>query len=140
FTLPGVAALYCSSFAQGFSHTNRRAAARALLRCNVHNNGDHFNTQTPGGLHLSFFQSKAESGLEEPWMTDKTFKAETAGDIFDAVAMQDCLDGGISIVLHCCGVEATPDLAPEKLAVDLYITPRELYECDDKVSKPTALL
>jgi hypothetical protein len=40
--------------------------------------------------------------------------------------MQDRLDGGISILLCCPGANAFPNVGPEQITVDLYVTPREL--------------
>lgn len=45
--------------------------------------------------------------------------------------MQDRLDGGISIFMHCAGSEAPETLSPEQFTVDLYITPREYREMPD---------
>jgi hypothetical protein len=48
------------------------------------------------------------------------------------IAMQDRLDGGISIIMRCAGSEAPATLSPEHFTVDLYVTPcehRETPEC-----------
>ncbi|KAG2108907.1 uncharacterized protein F5147DRAFT_652503 [Suillus discolor] len=42
--------------------------------------------------------------------------------------MQDRLDGGISILMHCAGSEASETLSLEHFTVDLYIMPREHHE------------
>ncbi|KAG1740118.1 uncharacterized protein EDB91DRAFT_1082100 [Suillus paluster] len=49
-------------------------------------------------------------------------------DVFDALAMQDQLDGGISILMRCAGSEALESHSPEQYTIDLYITPREYRE------------
>jgi len=41
--------------------------------------------------------------------------------------MQDRLDGGISVLIRCPGTQASSTLTPDKIAVDLYITLRELH-------------
>lgn len=40
--------------------------------------------------------------------------------------MQDRLDGGISIILRCPGFESSDILTPNKITVDIYVTPRKL--------------
>ena len=47
--------------------------------------------------------------------------------------MQDRLDGGISILMHCAGSEASETLSPEHFTVDLYITPREYHEAPEQI-------
>ncbi|KAG0699234.1 hypothetical protein DFH29DRAFT_877464 [Suillus ampliporus] len=42
-------------------------------------------------------------------------------DLFDAITMQDRLDGGISILMRCAGSEASETLSPEHFTVDLAI-------------------
>ena len=42
--------------------------------------------------------------------------------------MQDCLDGGILLLIRCPGFEISPNLAAEKLTVDAYITSWELVQ------------
>ncbi|KAG0699293.1 hypothetical protein DFH29DRAFT_1002076 [Suillus ampliporus] len=49
-------------------------------------------------------------------------------DVFDSIAMQDHLDGGITVLIRCPGfkADATPSL--EEVVVDLYVTLWELQE------------
>ena len=54
FTMSGLAALYTSTFAPGFSNNERQAAARAVLRHDAHIDGTHYQTRTLGGLHPSY--------------------------------------------------------------------------------------
>jgi hypothetical protein len=41
---------------------------------------------------------------------------------------QDCLDGGISLLIRCASSEPLPNLSPKKIPIDVYITPHELQE------------
>ncbi|KAG1764089.1 hypothetical protein EV702DRAFT_1051461 [Suillus placidus] len=61
-------------------------------------------------------------------------------DLFDAVAMQDCIDGGISLLIRCPGSEVSSTIAPEELALDLYVTPRELQETPERIGGDVAAL
>lgn len=53
--------------------------------------------------------------------------------------MQDRLDGGISILLHCPGANAPPNLGPEQITVDLYVTPQELVH-NKRLTGDTSIL
>ncbi|KAH7904675.1 hypothetical protein BJ138DRAFT_1236290, partial [Hygrophoropsis aurantiaca] len=135
FTLPNVAAIYRSSFAQGFSSAQRNAAARGTLRHNIQNDDEHLRTRNPGGLHPLYIY------FNSPGLIDHDeFLAESTGDIFDALTTQDRLDGGISVLLRCRGADTRSSLSPEDVAVDVYITPRELHEHADKVGETVATM
>ncbi|OJA17339.1 hypothetical protein AZE42_11432, partial [Rhizopogon vesiculosus] len=54
--------------------------------------------------------------------------------------MQDQLDGGISLLVCCPGFKAGRSLSPEQVAVDLYITPRELHENSARIGGDVAVL
>jgi hypothetical protein len=54
--------------------------------------------------------------------------------------MQDRLDGGISLLVRCPGFKAGHSLSPEQVAVDLYITPRELHENSARIGGDIAVL
>lgn len=54
--------------------------------------------------------------------------------------MQDRLNGGISLLIHCPGSEATPTLLPEHLSVDVYITLHELDETPDRIGGDISVL
>jgi len=54
--------------------------------------------------------------------------------------MQDCLDGGISILMHCAGSEALETLSPEHLTVDLYITPHEYHGTPERIGGDVSVL
>jgi hypothetical protein len=47
--------------------------------------------------------------------------------------MQDQLDGGISILMHCAGSEAPEPHSPERFTIELYITPREYHETPRRI-------
>ena len=53
--------------------------------------------------------------------------------------MQDRLDGGLSIILRCPGFKSSDTLTPNKITVDVYITPRKLIR-SERVSGDTAML
>jgi hypothetical protein len=54
--------------------------------------------------------------------------------------MQDRLDGGISLLIRCPGSQATDTLSAEHVAVDLYITPRELQEVPLRIGGDVSML
>ncbi|KAG1731983.1 uncharacterized protein EDB91DRAFT_1251921 [Suillus paluster] len=123
FTLPSVAALHSDAFALGFSNAERQAAARALLRHNSHQDGSHYHTKTAGWRMITH-EEFVEAALE---------------DVFDALCMQDCLDGGISLLIRCPGSQARDSLTPEQIAVDVYVTPRELHEYPEQIGGDVSL-
>jgi hypothetical protein len=55
-------------------------------------------------------------------------------------ATLDRIDGGITLILRCPGYRETGKLAPEKITVDTYISPRELKEGGKEMSKHIALI
>ncbi|KAG2112042.1 uncharacterized protein F5147DRAFT_651147 [Suillus discolor] len=61
-------------------------------------------------------------------------------DMFDAITMQDCLDGGISILMHCAGSEASETLSLEHFIVDLYITSWEYCETPEHIGEDSSAL
>ncbi|KAH7904869.1 hypothetical protein BJ138DRAFT_990881, partial [Hygrophoropsis aurantiaca] len=130
FTVANVAALYCSYFGQdlkpNFTKDERYSGARGLLKSNIQNDGEHLKTRSTGGLHPSYidFHAKHNSGV----VNTADFLADTSGDIFDALTLQDRLDGGISVLLRCPGAQAYEDMGPDDVGIYAYITPRELKE------------
>jgi hypothetical protein len=90
FTMAGLAVLQSSTFAQGFSNNERQAAARALLRHDVHIDGTHYQTRTFGGLHPSYlaFHSipqPADPELERT-LSHNELREAALQDVFDAVS------------------------------------------------------
>lgn len=87
FTMSSIAALHTSTFAQGFGNNERQAAARALLRHDVHINGTHYQTGKLGGLHLSYigFNPAAKQTHERALSYDALVEAALQ-DMFDAVS------------------------------------------------------
>jgi hypothetical protein len=53
--------------------------------------------------------------------------------------MQDRLNGGISIILRCPGFKLSNTLTPDKITVDVYVTPRELIQ-SERVSGAMGML
>ncbi|KIJ58534.1 hypothetical protein HYDPIDRAFT_34092 [Hydnomerulius pinastri MD-312] len=139
FSIPSLAALYTSTFAQGFSNDERQAVARALLRHKVHQDGTHYQTRTIGGLHPSYINFNPASRSKK-MLSNKALAKASLEDVFDAITMQDRLDSGISLLVQCAGVEAVPVITPDQITVDLYMTPRELHETREHISGDLAVL
>ncbi|KAF8834719.1 hypothetical protein BDN67DRAFT_1016222 [Paxillus ammoniavirescens] len=139
FTIAAIAALSNSSFGQDLSDDTHQAAIRAIQRHGVHCDGAHYHTQTPGGLHPAHAVFNVQRKLEKKLFSRTVLVEVSLSDVFDAIAMQDCLDGGISILIRCPGSEASQDLTPEKITVDLYVTPRELVR-NERISGDMAVL
>jgi hypothetical protein len=53
--------------------------------------------------------------------------------------MQDRLDGEISLLFRCPGFDAEPDVAPDGVTMDLYVTPCELLR-SERISGDTTIL
>ncbi|KAG2158563.1 uncharacterized protein EDB93DRAFT_1076570 [Suillus bovinus] len=128
FSLSSLAALHSSSFTQGFSNGEQQAAAHMLLKHEAHVDGTHYHTRKPGGLHPSHIAFNSYMSSNKQSITQEDFLNAALQDLFDAITMQDCLDGGISILMRCAGSEASEMLSPEHFTVDLYITPWEYRE------------
>ncbi|KAG1871414.1 hypothetical protein F4604DRAFT_1681536 [Suillus subluteus] len=126
--MSSLVALHSSSFAQGFSNAERQSAARTLLRHDAHIDGSHYHTWKPGGLHPTNVAFNSYMAADEQSVTQEEFMNEALQDVFDAITMQDRLDGGISILIHCTGSEAPETLSPEHFTIDLYIMPHEYHE------------
>ncbi|KAG1844313.1 hypothetical protein DFJ58DRAFT_731230 [Suillus subalutaceus] len=129
--MSGLAALHCSTFAQGFSNNQRQAAARALLRHDAHIDGTHYHTKTLCGLHPSYiaFHSNGQELESGRALSPK-----------ELIAMQDHLDGGISLLVRCAGSGVGPTMSPEKIPLDLYITPCELQEVPQQIGGDVVVL
>ena len=56
------------------------------------------------------------------------------------ITLQDHLDGGISLIIQCAGGEATPNISPEQVPIDIYITPCELQETPQRIGGDVAVL
>lgn len=54
--------------------------------------------------------------------------------------MQDRLNGGISLLICCAGIKAGPNISPEQIPIDLYITPREFQETGQHIGGDIAVL
>ncbi|KAG2108474.1 uncharacterized protein F5147DRAFT_773674 [Suillus discolor] len=95
--MSSLAALHASPFAQGFSNNKRQAAGRALFRHNTHIDGTHYHTRKPGGLHPAYAAFNQTNGKERT-LTHVEL-VEALWDLFDAVTMQDHIDGEISLLI-----------------------------------------
>ncbi|KAG1845223.1 hypothetical protein C8R48DRAFT_585607, partial [Suillus tomentosus] len=142
FTMSGLAALCTPTFAPGFSNNERQAAARALLRHDAHIDGTHYQTRTTGGLHPSYigFNRSIDGNEMERTLTHSELVDAALQDVFDAITLQDRLDGGISLIIRCAGGEATLNISPEQIPIDIYITPRELQETAQRIGGDVAVL
>ncbi|KAG0708286.1 hypothetical protein DFH29DRAFT_774834, partial [Suillus ampliporus] len=140
FSLFSLAAIHSSSFARGFSNAERQAAARAILRHNAHIDGTHYHTRKPGGLHPLHIAFNSYTSSDEPTITQEAFADATLQDVFDTLAMQDRLDGGISILMRCAGSEAPESHSPEQFTIDLYIMPRKYREVPEHIGGDVSAL
>ncbi|KAG1792023.1 uncharacterized protein HD556DRAFT_1196751, partial [Suillus plorans] len=139
FTMSSLAALHASPFAQGFSNNERQAAGRALFRHDTHIDGAHYHARKLGGLHPAYAAFNQTNGKERT-LTHVELVEAALRDLFDAVTMQDRIDGGISLLIRCPGSEVSSTTLPEELALDLYITPRELQETPQRIGGDVATL
>ncbi|KAG2112804.1 hypothetical protein BD769DRAFT_1320161, partial [Suillus cothurnatus] len=133
FLLNSLAALHLSSFAQGFSNAEQQAMAHVVLRHDAHINSTHYHTQKPGGLHPSHIAFNSYTSSDKQTITQEEFVDAALQDVFDVIAMQDRLDGGISILMHCAGSEAPEPHSPEQFTIELYITPCEYHETPRRI-------
>ncbi|OAX32641.1 hypothetical protein K503DRAFT_701726, partial [Rhizopogon vinicolor AM-OR11-026] len=140
FSVQNLAALYCSVFAEGFSNSERQAVARALLRHGAHLDGTHYHTRKPGGLHPSYAAFNSFVTTKDRSLTHEELVEASLQDVFDSIAVQDRLDGGLSLLIRCPGFKADTTPPPEEVAVDLYVTPRELHESTARIGGDVAVL
>ncbi|KAG1900179.1 uncharacterized protein F5891DRAFT_1188877 [Suillus fuscotomentosus] len=141
FSMSSIAALYTSQFAEGFSNNERQASIRASLRHDAHIDGAHYWMKTAGGLHSSYISfNPAVEQTEQRVLTQDDLLEAALQDVFNAITMQDRLDGGISLLIRCGGIEAGPNISPEQVPIDLYITPRELQETGQRIGGDLAVL
>ncbi|KAG2144173.1 uncharacterized protein EDB93DRAFT_1087873 [Suillus bovinus] len=129
FTMSSIADLHTSMFAEGFSNNECQAATRAFLRYDTHINGTHYQIRELGGLHLSYigFNATAKQ-MDKRTLSHDALVEAVLQNMFDALTIQDCLDGGISVLVQYAGFEATATISPEQLPINVYITPCKLYE------------
>ncbi|KAG1771090.1 hypothetical protein EV702DRAFT_928738, partial [Suillus placidus] len=142
FTLAGTAALYSNpNFVLGFSNTDRQAAARALLRSQLHLDGTHYQTRMPSGLHPAYIAfNDTLTSTEKRSITHEEFVKAALEDVFNVLTTQDCLDGGFSILIRCPGSHIAETISPEHVVVDLYVTPRELHEESEQIGGDVSVL
>jgi hypothetical protein len=91
FSMSSLAALHSSSFAKGFSNGERQAAARALLKHDVHVDGAHYHTREPGGLHPSYVAFNSYMSSNERSITQEEIVKAALQDVFDAVSFLSVL-------------------------------------------------
>ncbi|KAI5985007.1 hypothetical protein EDD15DRAFT_2133168, partial [Pisolithus albus] len=137
FIVPAIASLYSSPFAQGFSISQCQAAIRALCRFGAHIDGMHYRTKSPSGLHLAYVAFNSANKPESKAIGLSGLVEASLDDIFDVITMQDCLDGGLSVLFRCPGTELPT--SNQQLTVNVYITPHEVAG-NEQVSGDTAML
>ncbi|KAI6011013.1 hypothetical protein BKA83DRAFT_4018793, partial [Pisolithus microcarpus] len=141
FSILNLTALYNSTFAEGFSNDERQAAARMLLRHNAHLDGTHFQSRVKGGLHPAYVGfNPSTNDKKVRTLSNKELTEAALQDIFDVVTMQDHLDGGITVMLHCARVKSTSVQTADEVTVNLYVTPRELRETPECIGSDIAVL
>ncbi|KAG1739230.1 hypothetical protein EDD22DRAFT_752256, partial [Suillus occidentalis] len=141
FSMSALAALYTSRLAEGFSNNERQASIRASLRHDAHVDGTHYQMKTAGGLHPSYIAfNHAVEQTDQKVLTQDDLLEAALQDVFDAITMQDRLNGGISLLIRCAGIDAGPNITPEQVPIDLYITPRELQETGQRIGGDIAVL
>ncbi|KAG2065462.1 hypothetical protein BDR04DRAFT_1032701 [Suillus decipiens] len=124
FSLTSLAAIYPHSFVEEFSNAEHQAAVHALLRHDIHIDGTHFHMGKHGGLHPSHITFNLYTLADEQSIAHEELVEVALQDI----VMQDHLNGGISLLIHCPASEATTALSPEHIFLDLYIMPCKLHE------------
>ncbi|KAF8123535.1 hypothetical protein EV363DRAFT_1403791 [Boletus edulis] len=141
YTAKKIMDMYSGTFAQDSSKDLRLATIRAALRHGAHTDGSHNDTKTHGGLHPAYISfNPPERSLEQRTFSRTELIEASLADVFDAITMQDRLDGGISLLIRCPGTGEEPaGLTADKVTVDVYITPRELVG-NERVSGDTAML
>ncbi|KAI6029377.1 hypothetical protein BKA83DRAFT_4013971, partial [Pisolithus microcarpus] len=125
FMVAAIASLYSSPFAEGFNIGQHQAAIQALLRYGVHEDGTHHHVKSPGGLHPAYAAFNPVDKTEGKIIRRTDLIEALLGDVFDAITLQDHLDGGLSVLVRCPGSDT---ISAEELAVDVYVTPREILE------------
>ncbi|KAI5987208.1 hypothetical protein EDD15DRAFT_2173991, partial [Pisolithus albus] len=137
FTIANIAELYAARFAQGYSNNQRQAAIRALLRHGAYEDGAHYHTNVQNGLHPAYAAFNPMEKTNQKVLGRAELVEASLGDLFDAITMQDRLDGGISVLLRCPGFEYSDDITADGVTIDVYVTPRELLR-NERVSGDTA--
>ncbi|KIK75827.1 hypothetical protein PAXRUDRAFT_18648 [Paxillus rubicundulus Ve08.2h10] len=99
FTMAGMAALSDSTFAQDFGNNECQAAIRAMLRHGAHLDGAHYHTRTPGGLHPAYAVFNPHNKSDKKLLSRTDLVEASLSDVFDAITIQDRLDGGISLLI-----------------------------------------
>ncbi|KAG8220665.1 hypothetical protein J3R82DRAFT_2948 [Butyriboletus roseoflavus] len=107
FTMAQLASLYSSGLGSGYSNNKHQAVAHTLLRYNVHLDATYYETRISDGLHPSYISfnpigTSGNRGLSRPALVDTSL-----GDLFDVIPST---------------------LTPDKVNVDLYVTPCELHK------------
>jgi hypothetical protein len=85
FSVKSIAALYTSTFAEGFGNSERQAAARALLRHDAHLDGTHYHARKPGGLHPSYAAFNSFVTTKDRSLSCEEFVEASLKDVFDSV-------------------------------------------------------
>ncbi|KAG9310200.1 hypothetical protein JVU11DRAFT_9841 [Chiua virens] len=126
------------------SPTKEKAASRSKAKAKEKTPGlpQDLQPYAPGGgLHPSFFSFQEETGESRRLsLAHEDFKEVCMRDLFDTIIQQDRLDGGVSLLLRCPGFIARPNLGPENIIADVYITPCTFNAAHQKMSESVAIL
>jgi hypothetical protein len=89
-TSSGIAAIYSSHFYDTeFSSTERRAAARAIIRHQKHVDNEHITVRNAGGLHPMYVALHGQGeGNQQEQNEIKMVLSESLDDVFDSVSFQ----------------------------------------------------
>ncbi|KAG8219273.1 hypothetical protein J3R82DRAFT_114 [Butyriboletus roseoflavus] len=119
FILGEMARMYYSLFVAGFN--------KSILWHKAHLDGAHYHMRTPNGLHPAYVIFNEQSKPEKKFLKRSDFIEANLTNVFDVIAMQDCLNGGISVLLRCPGGNLL-HLHPKQITIDLYVTLQELIQ------------
>lgn len=157
FTPASIAAVSCSAEIPGSSASERRAAARGILRHKQHT--AQLANITKGGLHPLYLELHGRGQAKDGELREiNTVLSDTFNDLLDTVSflsvrksklhltkshkvsMLDSIDGGVSLVLRCPGYESSNQISLENLTIDVYISPSELTNGGGKATEHVALI
>ncbi|KAI0042418.1 hypothetical protein FA95DRAFT_1610218 [Auriscalpium vulgare] len=114
----------------------RQAAARALVRAGVRNDGQH-NVLVSDGLHVAYHDLYHDTTNKQPGEdgSHASVVRKTAEDMYDAATMLDRVDGGFTLVIHVPGFIPGKGRT-EDVKISAYYPPRELDHHRDVLEQP----
>lgn len=154
--------LFSGANATSFSPSEKRTASRALLRHQIYANepagtiDDDGDSKGLGRMYKQLHGKGNAKGVELKEI--KSVLTESFNDVLEAVRSKsnskllgckftekkitilDRIDGGITLMLRCPGLNSNITMALENTTVDVYVSPRELVEGRQKFSERVAIL